>query len=200
MALEQPAQTIPPESARLAASGEPFLPYPLNLMGVPSQSTTIACDAIVGVMAPHHLAQVALLLGDPLMQIMSAPIAYRCQRAGEAVLRRALAHHTLPLSRLDPDMGKAKEVECGPTCRRVGLAIGPFEAEIDKACLVRMQHEAVSCKTLAQNSQRSLGTEEILKSHHEIVGVSNKDTSPFQPWPHHCLEPIIQHMMQKDVR
>ena len=144
-------QTLPLERARLAASGEPLLPYPLNLMSVPSQSTAIACDAIVGVMAPHHLPQMTLLFGYAQMQIVPTPVAYRSQRASEATLRCALAYHTLSLPRLDPDMGKAKEVEGGPTRRRVGLAIGPLETEIDEACLVLMQRKAVSCKTLAQN-------------------------------------------------
>ena len=94
-------------------------------------------------MAPHHLSQMTLLFGYAEMQIVSAPAAYRGQRASETTLRCALAYHTLSLPRLDPDMGKAKEVEGGPTRRRVGLAIGPLEAEIDEACLVRMQRKPV---------------------------------------------------------
>jgi hypothetical protein len=82
----------------------------------------------------------------------------------------------------------------------VGLAIGPLEAEIDEACLVRMQRKAVSRKTLAQNRQRSLGAEEVLERHNKIVGISDQGTSPLQPWTHHCREPFIQHMVQEDIR
>jgi hypothetical protein len=151
-------------------------------------------------MAPHHLSQMTLLFGYAEMQIVSAPTAYRGQRASETTLRCALVYHTLSLPRLDPDMGKAKEVEGGPTRRRVGLAIGPLEAEIDEACLVRMQRKPVSFKTLAQHRQRPLGAEEVLKRHDQIVGIPDKDTSPLQPWTHHCLEPFVQHMVQEDIR
>ena len=39
-------------------------------MGVPTQSTTIASNAVIGIMAPQPLAQVAVLFGDAQMQVM----------------------------------------------------------------------------------------------------------------------------------
>ena len=41
-------------------------------MGVPTQSTTIASNAVIGIMAPQPLAQVAVLFGDAQMQVMPA--------------------------------------------------------------------------------------------------------------------------------
>ena len=123
--MEQLPVASPAETSRLAAPREPRPPYPLHLMGVPAQSTAIACNAVIGVMAPHHLAQMALLFGDAQMQIVSAPVAHRSQRTSEATLRRALPHHVLALPRLHPDMSKTEEVERGPARCRVGLAIRP---------------------------------------------------------------------------
>ena len=149
-------------------------------MGVPTQSTAIACDAVVGIVASHPLAQMAMLLGDAEMQIVSAPVAHRSQRASEATLRRALPRHVLSLSGFHPHVREAQEVERGPARCRVAHAMGPFEAEVDEACLVGVQREAVSRKTLAQHCQRPFGAEEILKSHDKVVGISDKDTSPLK--------------------
>src|ERR1700679_2447722 len=97
-------------------------------------------------------------------------------------------------------MGEAKEVERRSTRCRVAHPIRAFEAEVDEACLVGMQRKAVSRKTLAQNSQNPFGAEEVLERHHKIVGISDKGTSPLEPWPHLRLEPFIQHIVQVDVR
>jgi hypothetical protein len=69
IASKQLVQTIPPKWTRLTASGKPFLPDPLNLMGVPSQSTAIACNAVIGVVAPHHLTEMEALFGKMPMQL-----------------------------------------------------------------------------------------------------------------------------------
>jgi hypothetical protein len=93
----------------LASSGEPHLPYPLDLVRVPSQSTTIARNAVVGKMAPHHAAQVEMLFADWPMQVMPALVTHGSQAASKAVLRRALTHHILSLPGPHPDMGEAEE-------------------------------------------------------------------------------------------
>jgi len=164
--LKQRAKTVAPEKTRLTAPREPLPPYPLNLMGVPSQSTAIACDSVIGIVAPHRLAQMAMLFGDVQMQVMPAPVGHRCHRTSKTALRRQLLDHILSLSRLAPDVREAEEVESGPACCAVAHAVGPLEAKVDEACLVGMQRQAVSRKTLAQHGQDPLGAEEVLKRHH----------------------------------
>src|ERR1019366_10266269 len=56
-----------------------------------------------------------------------------------------------------------------------------------------MEYEPILCKSLAQNAEDPLGIEEILESHHGIVGESDKGTSPLEARPHLDLEPFIQH-------
>jgi len=97
MPLQQFTQTSPQERALLTTSGEPLLPYPLDLVRVPSQSTAIACNAIVGKMAPHHATQMEMLFDDCPMQVMLAPVTHGSECASESALCRALPHHILPL-------------------------------------------------------------------------------------------------------
>ena len=184
----------------MAASGEPLLPYPLNLVRVPSQSTTIARNAVIGKMATHHAAQMEMLFADCPMQVMPAPVTHRSQCAGKPVLRRGLPHYILSLPGPHPDMSEAKEVErCATRCR-VAHSIRSLEAEVDEACLLGMQCKAIPRKTLAQHSQNPLGAEEVLERHHKIIGIPDKGTSPLESWPHLGFEPFIQHMVQINVR
>ena|ERR1700751_2247568 len=199
MTRQQFAQTNPPELTRLAASGEPLLPYPLDLVGVPSQPTTVARDTVIGKVSPHHTPQVEMLLADCDMQVVPAPVAHRCQRTGKPALCRGLPNYILTLLGPTPYMSEAKEVERGPTRCRVARSVGSLEAEVDEASLVGMQSKSVSRKTFAQHIQNSFRAEKVFERHDEIVSIPDKDTSPLEPWPHHRFEPFIQHMMQVNV-
>ena len=75
-----------------------------------------------------------------------------------------------------------------------------FEAEVDEARLVGMERKLVPSETLAQNAENPLGVEEVLKRHHGIVGVPDKGTSPLKAWLHLVLEPLIQHVVQENIR
>src|SRR5215467_11554892 len=77
---------------------------------------------------------------------------------------------------------------------------GRLAAEIDKACLVGMERELVPSKTLTQNIQNPFGILEIRERHHGVVGETGKGTFSPEAWFHLILEPLIQHMMQEDVR
>jgi hypothetical protein len=80
------------------------------------------------------------------------------------------------------------------------LAVWSVAAEVDEACLVGVELELVPSKTLAQNIQNPLGILEVRERHDGIVGESDKGTFPLQTWFHHVLEPLIQHVVQEDVR
>ena len=60
--------------------------------------------------------------------------------------------------------------------------------------------ELVPSETLAQYVQYPLGILDIRKRHHGVVGESDKGTSLPEAWFHLILEPLIQHMMQENVR
>jgi hypothetical protein len=80
------------------------------------------------------------------------------------------------------------------------LAVWSVAAEIDEACLLGVELEPVPSKTLAQHVQNPLGILEIRERHYGIVGEPGKGTFPPQAWFHHVLEPLIQHVVQEDVR
>src|SRR5579859_4345355 len=99
----EPTPAIPPR--------QPFLPNPRDLMGVPAQTPKVARYAVVGIVAPHHRAQMGLLIGDRLMPVAPTPVRNRRQGAGVAILCRYLPHHILTCPRLAPDMGEAEKGE-----------------------------------------------------------------------------------------
>src|SRR5262245_55691103 len=141
-----------------------------------------------------------MLLGDRQMSVCPTPVGDRRQRAGVTLICRYLPHHILTLPRLSPYVAEAEKGERCPTCVRVVLAIWSVTAEIDEARLVGMERELVSSETLAQNIQNPLGVLEIRERHHGVVGESDKSTFPLEAWLHLILEPLIQHMMQENVR
>src|SRR4051812_49345509 len=198
--LQECRQTRPGVGALTIPSRQPSLPDPHNLVGIPAHPSTVPRHAVVGVMAPHHGRQVSMLDGDRPMPVIPAPVRHPRQRSGIAALGRDLPDHVDPFARLAPDMGEAEEVERGAPRSRVVGALWPLEAEVDEARLVGMEREPIPGKTLAQNSQNPRGIGESLESHHEIVGVPDKAGSSLQTGSDHVFEPLIQHMVQVDVR
>jgi len=150
--------------------------------------------------APHLRNQLGMLLGDRQMSVCPTPIADRRQRAGVTLLCRYLPHHVLTLPRLSPNVAEAEEGERCPIRVRVVLAIWSVAAEIDKACLVGMERELVPRKTLAQYIQNPLGILKVCERHHGVISKTDKGTVPLEPRFHLVHEPLIQHMMQEDVR
>src|SRR5262245_24379206 len=196
--LEEVMKPIPWESA--PSPRQPFLPDPCNLVGVPAKSSEVARYAVVGIVAPHLCNQLGMLLGDRQMSVCPTPVGDRRQRAGVTLLGRYLPHHVLALPRLSPSVAKAEEGERCPIRVRVVLAIWSVAAEIDEACLVGVERELVPSKTLAQNVQNPFGILGVRERHNGIVGESDKGIFSLQTWFHHVLEPLIQHMVQENVR
>jgi hypothetical protein len=57
--------------------------------------STVATDAVVGVVAPHHSGQMAVLLADGRVPIRPRPLARRRQTTGRPALGRNLPDHVL---------------------------------------------------------------------------------------------------------
>jgi hypothetical protein len=141
-----------------------------------------------------------MLLGDRPMPVVPTPVRDRRQCAGVTLLGRYLPHRVLTLPRLSPYVAEAEKGERCPIRVRVVLATWSVAAEIDETCLVGMERELVPSKTLAQNVQNPFGILEVRERHDGIVSESGKGTSPLEPRFHLVLEPLIQHMMQENVR
>ena len=54
MAFQDFVEAGPSDDALAISPRQPFLPYPHHLVGEPSQSSTVAANAVVGEVAPHH--------------------------------------------------------------------------------------------------------------------------------------------------
>jgi hypothetical protein len=63
-----------------------------------------------------------------------------------------------------------------------------------------MERKLVPSKTLAQNVQNPFGILEVRKRHDGVVGESDKGAPPSEPRLNLVPEPLIQHMVQENVR
>src|SRR5262249_53757773 len=65
---------------------------------------------------------------------------------------------------------------------------------------VGMERELVPSKTLGQYIQNPLGILEVRERHYGVVGETDKGTFPLEPRFHLVLEPLVQHVVQENVR
>ena len=83
--------------------------------------------------------------------------------------------------------------------RPVALAtIGPLERH--QSCLVRMDRQIILGKALGEDRQDPAGIFFVGESHDEVVRVADQERSSFQPSLNIPLEPIVQHVVQENVR
>ena len=76
----------------------------------------------------------------------------------------------------------------------------PHGAEVDEARLVGMEREPEPAKALFQHFHDPLSVVVVLERHHKVVGKPNKGTGSRHAGLHLALEPLVQHMMQENVR
>src|SRR6202051_1444285 len=102
--LSERGELVPKEPTPASPPRQPFLPNPPDLIGVPAYSSKVARYAVVGIVAPHHRAQMGALIRARLMRV--APTRVRTGRPGaaETVLCLYLPHHILACPRLAPDV------------------------------------------------------------------------------------------------
>ena len=82
----------------------------------------------------------------------------------------------------------------------MSFPIWSFEAEVDEARLVGMERKLVPSERLPRRLGPAGRRGSPRKHHHGIVGVSDKGISPLKAWLHLVLEPLIQHVVQEDIR
>src|SRR5215469_1499076 len=73
-------------------------------------------------------------------------------------------------------------------------------AEVDEARLVRVEGESITCEPLAQHRQHAFGIDNVVERHQRVIGKPDKDALPSKTRFHLILEPLVQHMVQEDVR
>ena len=105
-------------------------------MGEPSQTPTIATDAVVGEVAPQHGGEVAMLVTDRPMPVLPTPVTHRSQPTSKTTFGRKLHHHVFSSARPSPHVGQAEKVEVGAIRLRMPRALCPSRAKVDEACLV----------------------------------------------------------------
>ena len=150
-------------------------------------------------MTDEYRRQPGALFACEPMPVGPAPILDRGQRAGKTALGRHLPHHVLAFPRLSPRVGEAEEVE--RLCLAVwGRPAMTLRAEVDEARLVRMQLEAEPTKSFPQHFHDPLGVVVGLEGHHEVISEPYQGRPPPQAWSHLVLEPLVQHMVQENVR
>ena len=93
VALQDFVETGPADHALAISPRQPLLPDPHHLSGEPPQSSIIAADAIVRVVAPHHSGQVVVLVADGPVPVSPAPVAHRGHRTGKSAFGRDLPNH-----------------------------------------------------------------------------------------------------------
>ena len=102
---------------------QPLAPNAHHLIGEPTQAPTVAANAVVSEVAPHHRRQMAMLVADRPVTVLPAPVINRGHRASKAALGRHLPNHLLAVPRPSPDMGQAQEVEGGPIRLRMARTL-----------------------------------------------------------------------------
>ena len=162
MALQHFVEACPTEHVLTITPREPFPPYPGNLVSEPTQSSTVAADAVVGEVAPHQQRQMTVLVADGPVPAVPTPVVHCGHSAGDAALGRDLPNHVLSVPRPSPDMGEAEKVEHCPSLLRVPLALCLSWAEVDEARLVGVKRQPMPFKTLVQYRQDAFGIDNVI--------------------------------------
>jgi hypothetical protein len=141
-----------------------------------------------------------MLFRDRSMSVFPAPLGHCRQSTGVSAFGRYLPYYGPTAPRPAPHVSQAEEVERSTIHIRMVRRLRPSVTEVDEARLVGMERKPVPLKTLAQDREDPSGIVEVFKCHDEIVGVPDKGTSPPQARSHLGLEPLIQHIVQINVR
>src|SRR5437016_1482760 len=100
-------------------------------------------------------------------------------------------------------MGETQEVE-RPRLRSSWCVLWPQRAgrsqERHQTRLVRMNRQTVLGKPFRQHLQHPASVVLTSKTHDQIIRIPNEESTAPQTRLHHLLEPLVQHVVQVDVR
>lgn len=93
VALQDRVHAGPSDHTLAISPGQPPSPNPHYLVGEPLQPSTVATNTVVGVVAPHHCRQVAMLVADRSVPVLATPFTHRGQCTGKSAFGRNLPDH-----------------------------------------------------------------------------------------------------------
>jgi len=127
---------------------EPFLPGPLDPMSKLAQPQVIACNAVVGKVAPKFLAQLLVLLRNRSVPITTTPLGDAFESPIQALMGGLALDDPFPSTRLAPVVGKAQKIE-GARFAPAGARRSP---EGHQTGLFQMDRQAVFPKALGEHA------------------------------------------------
>jgi hypothetical protein len=83
----------------------------LNLVQELAQVIGVACNAVVGVVAPQLALQRFVLLSDEHVTVALAPIGYGSQGSAKSALLCLALEDPIPLLRESPEVGETQKIE-----------------------------------------------------------------------------------------
>ena len=192
--MEDGIEPFPYDLPVAVAPAKPAPPASDDSLPEPGELFAIACQTVVGAVAPDDTDQVPVLDPKRLMAVLLAPFPDRLDGPRKAHSGREPPHDPTSLPRLAPQVGEAEEVEL-VLCVMSTATPGP---EVHELRLGRVKPEPVPLKTLSQNGQHTLAVPAVLEGDDKVIGKAHEPTGSHARL-HGLRHPHVQHMVQEDV-
>jgi hypothetical protein len=162
------------------------------------QRGSVPGDPIVGIMARQLAPERAVLLRDREVPVRPAPAPDGPKRPSDPVLGRLALDDWIPSTRLAPIVSEAKEVE---SLRSAFMAtMRPRPPERYETSFLRVEFEPVLRKPFRKHLRYSTRVVLSGKDEDGIVRKADEGRRTPQSRLHDVLEPLVQHLMEVDVR
>jgi hypothetical protein len=134
---------------------------------------------MIGEPACHDVSQPAALLLDRRVPMLPQALPDLAQLDAQAVAARLSPELEASLPRAPTDVGEAEEVEHFRLAETTPLAVRRrVAAELDEACLVRMQLQREVRQALRQFADEPLGLVQVLKADDDVSAYRTMIMSP----------------------
>jgi len=146
-------------------------------------------------MAHKLAAQRLMLQSHRLMSLCPAPLCYPLERTGKAVFRRLSLDNPTSLTRLSPQVGKAKKVKTARTIMPVSRT-----PKVQQLGLLRMQGQAKPVESLREHLHYTFRVTLGRKHKHRIICVADEKRLAPEPGQNVSHEPDVQYLMKVYIR
>ena len=199
IALEQAGEPLPRQPSAVPATTQPFAPSPPHLVAESSYRLGVAGEAVVGIVTSQLAAQRRVLLAQSPVPMRPAPLPHRSHRPAEPVLRRLALDHPASLPGTPPIVREPQHREAVLALRTAPRRLRR-PAKLHHPRLLRVQPQPVLPKPLRQHPKHPPRIVFPLEDQHGIVSISDLKGPPPKPRLDLVLEPLIQYLVQVDVR
>lgn len=177
----------------LGSPAQPFDPTSLHPMAERLYGPNVAANAVVGNVALDLTTQLPVLFPNRQMAVPTTPLRDTLEPAPKPVLRRLALDDPAPTARFTPEVGESQEVE--------GLgALLAVRPEPHQPGLGRVQGEAEPREALGQHLQHLAGIGFVAEGQYGIIGKPHRECPSSQPRFDVFLKPLVQHVVEIDVR